>query len=253
MRPYLIVGNWKMNPETLAGATKLAKQTLAKAAKLKKTSVVYCPSATFLAPLAKLKKKEVLLGAQNVFYEKSGAFTGEISPTMLKSLGIGYCIVGHSERRSMGETNEDTAKKVTALLAAGIRPILCIGERARDPEGWHLSGVRDQLEAVISVMPKQKITQLVIAYEPVWAIGKNAAREATPDECREMVIFIRKVLSDFVGAATAQKVTILYGGSVDATNGAFFIREGGVSGLLPGRLSLDAVQFGKLLEAVDVL
>ena len=253
MRNFLIVGNWKMNPETLPKAITLAKQVVLKSAKLRKTSVVYCPPAPFLSALQKIKAKEVCLGAQDAFFEKSGAFTGNISAVMLKSLGAAYCIVGHSERRAMGETNEIIAKKVAAVVAAGMRPILCVGERERDPEGWHLSGVRDQLESAFGAIQKQKASQVIIAYEPVWAIGKNAIREATPAECQEMVIFIRKVLTDMLGQAVALKITLLYGGSVNEENAELFITEGQVSGLLVGRVSIEPMMFGKLLCKIDSL
>ncbi len=253
MREYLIVGNWKMNPETLPKAVTLAKGVVTQAAKLKKTSVVYCPPTPFLSSVLKHKRKEVFIGAQDVFFERSGAFTGSVAPGMLKSVGATYVIVGHSERRGLGETNEMVGKKAAAALSAGIRPVVCVGERERDPEGWHLSGVRDQLEAVFEVIPKQKAAQVIVAYEPVWAIGKDAVRQATPAESTEMVIFIRKVLADLLGASIASKIMMLYGGSVDEKNAPSFITDGSVKGLLVGRTSLDKGAFGKLLAAVDSL
>ncbi len=246
----LIVGNWKMAPEKTIDAQRLAKTTLSLSKKYKKNlSIVTCPPFIHISSVSKISKS-LKLGAQTVSPSVDIAQTGAISAGMLKSFGVSYCIVGHSESRTKGETNEIVAQQTLRLLEKKITPIICIGERERDHQGWYLSEVKDQLEAVLSVIPKTAIKNVVIAYEPVWAIGAGAQREATVLECREMIIYIRKIIADHFGVKVGDAISILYGGSVDEKNAKNFIIEGKAQGHLVGRVSLDTKRFTALVRSL---
>jgi triosephosphate isomerase len=249
----LLVANWKAAPDTALLAAKLAKSTatLAKTHK-KQLSFVMCTPDVFLAHAAKAAPG-IALGAQNVSAFSDAPHTGEVSAAMQKSLKVQYCIIGHSERRHDGESDAVIAVKAQKLLEKGITPILCIGERERDEHGWYLSTIKDQLKAVFEKLPPEKAKKIIVAYEPIWAIGSGAMREATPVECAEMVLFIRKVLTDLFSVKVASGISILYGGSVDERNAPNFVNDGEADGLLFGRISLDPKRLkamcGALAEA----
>lgn len=239
MLKKIIVGNWKMNPLTLKEAEKLFSGVAKGISGIKKTEVVICPPLLYLEKLKKISRK-IILGAQNTFLGDVGAFTGEISSEMLYDIGVKYVILGHSERRAMGENNSDINKKIKSSLVAGLRPVLCVGESVRDENHGYFNLVKMELEECLAGIPKNSISKIIIAYEPIWAISSTPNRkDATSDDSREMSIFIRKVLSDKFGEETA-KVRIIYGGSVTEKDAGDFLKNGGVDGLLPGRASLDA-------------
>lgn len=246
----LVVANWKMNPESLKEAESIYNGIFAIAKGLKNIDIVICPPFPFLSISPKLKNKNIKLGAQNLFYETSGSFTGQVSPKMLSNLGVKYIIVGHSESRSFGDTNDIVSKKILASLKAKITPILCIGESTRDNHGEYLSFIKNQIHECLSSISKIQIKNIVIAYEPVWAIGANAIREATPDEFIEMRIFIKRVITDTYGAKIANDISIIYGGSVHPENARSFIINGEADGLLIGRDSLVLKKFGAILSAI---
>jgi len=220
-----------------------------------KAQIVICPPFVYLSALAdyrstRIKNRSTLikLGAQDVFYESEGSYTGEISPPMLRDIGVKYVIIGHSERRALGETNEIVAKKIGACLKYLLTPIVCIGESSRDESGNYFSFIRTQIEEIFKNIPRSALNKIVIAYEPIWAIGKKAIREATPAESEEMAIFIRKVLSNIYDQVNASQVILLYGGSVNIKNAREFLKSGGVDGLLVGRDSLDAKKFTEIVK-----
>jgi triosephosphate isomerase len=247
----LLVANWKAAPETPALAQKLAKATLALAKMHKKRfSFAACIPDVFFAPVAKVAPS-LPLGAQNVSAFTDVPHTGEVTAAMYKSLKLQYCLIGHSERRKEGETDTLIAQKAQKLLEKNIVPILCIGERERDEHGWYLSTIKDQLKAVFEKLTPEKAKKIIIAYEPVWAIGTAALREATPTECAEMVLFVRKVLTDMFGTKVASAIAILYGGSVDEKNAPYFITDGEADGLLFGRISLDAKRLKDMCAALS--
>jgi triosephosphate isomerase (TIM) len=250
-----VIGNWKMGPEKQNQALDLAKKTLALAKTHKKDniSLVVCPPFIHIPSVVKFVKTGILVGAQNVSETLEIAQTSNISVPMLKDYGACYCIVGHSEVRAKGETNAQIAEKVQRLLEKKITPIVCIGEKARDTQGWYLSEIKDQLEAILGAVPEAGLKKIIIAYEPVWAIGKTATREATPLECEEMVIYIRKLITDHTNEKVANSVPILYGGSVDENNVARYASEGKVQGFLVGRVSLDAKRLGLLCKALTAV
>lgn len=246
----LIIANWKMNPESLKESESIFNSISILSKNIKNTEIVVCPPFPFLNLARKTKNKNVVLGAQNLFYEISGSYTGQVSPKMLSSLGVKYVILGHSESRLMGDTNEVINKKILISLKSKILPILCVGENTRDTHGEYLSFVKNQIEECLLSISKLQIKNITIAYEPVWAIGKNAIREATSDEFIEMRIFIKRIIADTYGINIANAVKIIYGGSVNQNNARSFAIDGEADGLLIGRDSLIPKNFGAILNAI---
>lgn len=256
MKRKLIVGNWKMNPTTLSEAQTIYQKVKRVSLNLKSTSVVMCPPFVYISKFLPAKsgakiKPTVSIGAQTVFHESQGAFTGEVSAPMLKDLGVSYVIVGHSERRAVGETDEVVAQKTLAVLEAGMNPIVCVGEKVHDEQGMYLDILRNQIKASLASVPRKLVSQLVIAYEPVWAIGAKEPMEASVIE--ETTIFVRKVLADLFGQENTQHIPVLYGGSINFRNAPDIVSRGKVDGLLVGRESVNTPGFVELLKAVDVI
>jgi triosephosphate isomerase len=253
MSKKLIVGNWKMNPQSQKEAEVLFNNIGKNINNIKNTEVVICLPFPYLFISKKLKIKKIALGAQDVFYETQGPYTGEVSVSMLKDMGIKYVIVGHSERRSLGETNEISNKKLTAVLKAKISPILCVGESIRNHDGSYLGVVKDQLISCLFGISKSQIKNIVIAYEPVWALSSTENRhDATPHDFEEMKIYIRKILTDLFGRAIASSVLIIYGGSVNKDNASSFLNVG-ADGLLPGKASLDVHNFSSIIKIASAI
>lgn len=248
----IIVGNWKMNPTAVVEAVKIAKILAKNYPPLKNVMPVICPPAVFLDPVKKeLKtKKSILLGGQDAYMEPEGSFTGAVSAKMLKSVGAAYVILGHSEARYRGDTNEMVNTKIKTAIKAGLTPIVCVGEDARDESGAYLQFISTQLTETLKDIPKPAFKSMIIAYEPVWAIGKNAPRAATTAEALEIVIHIKRFLSDLLGKGS-EVVPILYGASVDPKNAGTFLKEAGVNGLLVGRDSLDPKKFVEILKIAE--
>lgn len=256
MKRKIIVGNWKMNPVTLVEAHGIFSKIKKVAQNLDTTQVVMCPPFVYLAKFLPAKtgvkvKPTVSVGAQNVFHEPQGAHTGEVSAPMLKDLGVTHVIVGHSERRAAGETDEVVSKKVLAVLEAGMHPILCVGEAVHDAQGLYLETLKNQIKNSLAKVPKKLLGQIIVAYEPIWAIGAKEPMEAAVIE--EMAIFIKKVLSDLSDRDNAISTPILYGGSINFRNAPDIMVRGKVDGLLVGRESVNTPGFIELLKAVDVL
>ena len=244
----LIVANWKMNPRTLFEANTYFGKIKRKANALTRVQTVICPPFLFLDSLSKKATRTCALGAQNAFFETEGAHTGEISPAQLYALNVSYVILGHSERRALGETDELIREKIMASLMYRLNVILCVGEKERDATGQYLSFLKDQIKKSLSKIPAKQLTRLIIAYEPIWAVGAKAKSSDTPESFFEVAIFIRKILSDLFGKSFAFHVPILYGGSVNRHNAGEFLKEGAVAGLLIGRASLDSEEFNEILK-----
>lgn len=246
----MLVANWKMAPDTPKAALSLAKltATIARASK-KHVQVIVCAPHILLTTVRNGAKTS-LIGAQDVTGTVAVASTGKISAAMLKGVGVTYCIVGHSETRAAGDTNDLVKEKIDRLLEQKLSPILCVGEKERDDHGWYLSTIKDQIESAFTGVAKLLLKRFVIAYEPVWAIGAHATREATPIECQEMVLFIRKLLSDLYDEKSARTVPILYGGSVTEDNALAFVTDGDAAGLLVGRVSLEPKRFAKIAQRI---
>lgn len=251
MNKKLIIGNWKMYPANAKDAKAKFVAIKKVASTLRNVQTVICPPSVYISDLKKLVTgHRCVVGAQNSWYENEGAFTGEVSPAMLDSIGAQYVIVGHSERRALGETDEMVNKKALAAIKAGLNVVICVGERERDPDGEYMRHIANQLKAAHQGIQKKDLKQIVVAYEPIWAIGKNAVRAASPDDALEITILLKKTFADLCGKDGAC-VPILYGGSVDAKNAWEFLLKSHVDGLLVGRASLDPKVFGEILKAAD--
>jgi triosephosphate isomerase len=253
MAKKIILGNWKMNPLTMKEAEKIFNDIAKNVSRVKNTDIVVCPPALYLEKLSKIRTSKIRLGAQDAFMGDVGAFTGEVSAEMLYEMGARYVILGHSERRALGETNSEVNKKIKSALASGLRPVVCVGETVRDENHGYFSLVKTELEECLAGVSKNSISKIIVAYEPVWAISTTVNRkDATSDDSREMAIFIRKILSDKFGPDSG-KVKIIYGGSVNEKDAEDFLRDGGVEGLLVGRASLDAKKFVKIVDICEAL
>ena len=248
MREFLVAGNWKMNGSTAASEA-LVSGIVAGVPEGSGFRLLVCPPFPYLASVAKLVAgSKVALGAQNVSEHEAGAFTGETSPSMLKDVGCDYVIVGHSERRAIyGETSVQVAAKFQAALAAGLIPILCVGETLEEREAGTTERVIDeQLDAVLDTAGVESFTSAVIAYEPVWAIGTGMT--ATPEQAQDVHRHIRARLAG-QNADLAEKVQILYGGSMKGENAPGLLSMPDIDGGLIGGASLKASSFLAIAEA----
>ena len=248
-RVRLIAGNWKMN-NGVADAAALAEAIVAAIPSIPEgVEVLVCPPAVDLTTVAsKIEGTGIKLGAQNAYWEAKGAYTGETSPSMVKSTGATYCIIGHSERRGyFGETDEDENRKAKALVAEGITPVFCCGEALEVRKaGEQASFVLSQIKAGLAGLELESPDQLVIAYEPIWAIGTGM--NATAADAEEVCGGIRGTLAEMFGEELAQGVRILYGGSANPGNIAGFLAEEDVDGALIGGASLKADGFASMVE-----
>lgn len=245
----LVIGNWKLYIETPKEAVALAKALRKHSRYFSGVSAWVAAPSSLLASVASALKGSVLrVGVQNVSAFEKGAHTGEVSAVSAEAAGAQFTIIGHSERRAMGEANEEIRAKLVQAVSAGLTPVLCVGENERSQDGAHFSVVAEQIRSVLS--GTQSLTsKLVVAYEPVWAIGKGASDAMKPSEVREMAIFIKKTLAESLERPAALKVPILYGGSVEAENATSLYTEGGVAGFLVGHASAKAEEFLAILTA----
>jgi len=250
----LIVANWKMNPQTAKEAQEIFNATLRAAKKIHNAKIVVCPPFIWLSLLS--GKPLLSLGAQDIFWEEEGSYTGEISAKMLKNLGVEYVIIGHSERRRLGETDEAINKKIRQALKNHLKVIFCVGEFERDEENNYFQFVKNEILKGLDKIPANLFKNLIITYEPVWAIssvnklGKARFNADTPENAQEMAIYIKRVLVSLFGKVV-RKSPVLYGGSVDAKNAESFLKKEGIDGLLVGRTSWSAKTFGELLKSID--
>jgi len=251
MRKDLIVGNWKMNATHLEAIQMVQKLSYRlDFADYQRVDVGVCPPFTALRSaqtVIETDHLQIRLGAQNVFWEEGGAYTGEIAPGMLAALSVTFVIVGHSERREIfGETNEDVNRKVKAVLAAGMTPILCCGETEDEREaGVTEEKVGSQVRAGLAGLSPEEIAGLVVAYEPIWAIGTG--RTASDDDAGAMATFVRATIADIAGDA-AESTRILYGGSMNPGNVAGLMAKKDIDGGLVGGASLDPDTFASVIR-----
>ena len=250
-RKTIIAGNWKMN-KTATETRQFAEELKTMLPKTKWCDVVVCvPSVNISTAIKAFKDMRVAIGAENVYYEKSGAFTGEVSADMLKDLGVKYVIVGHSERRQyFGETDSIVNKKVLAVLEAGMSPIICVGESLEQREtGVTTEWIALQVKSALAGVPAEKMRKCVIAYEPIWAIGTG--RTATAEQAAEVCSAIRATIRSLYGARVARSVTIQYGGSMKPDNAAELLAQGDVDGGLIGGAALKPDQFVAIINAAN--
>jgi triosephosphate isomerase len=233
----LVVANWKMNPVSKKEAKEIFDGIKEGIKNIKNTEVVVCPPFIYLAEL-----KGLPLGAQDIFYEEKGAFTGEVSALMLKNLGVEYVIIGHSERRKyFGETDEIINQKIKSALQADLKVIFCIGETAEEREAGKKNEVLER-QIKIGLEGINNLENINIAYEPVWAIGTG--NNCAASEAKEALEFIRKFMPE--------NTRVLYGGSVKSENSAPYVKEAGANGFLVGGASLNAEEFVKIISSVSI-
>ncbi len=249
-RKAIIAGNWKMNKTPKEAASLI--DSLIGAVRGADCEVVICvPYPDLVVALEKTKGTNLHVGAQNVHYENSGAFTGEVSAAMLKELGVEYVVVGHSERRQyFAETDETVNKRARAALDAGLKPIICVGESlVQREQGVTEEFVRLQVKIALGGMSRDDLKNVIIAYEPIWAIGTG--RTATADQAQEVCAAIRRVVAALYDSDTAQGLTVQYGGSMNASNAAELLSKPDVDGGLIGGASLKADAFSAIVKAAS--
>jgi len=247
----LIVANWKMNPESEGEAGRLLRAVLGTAKKKRGIDVIFCLPFPWLTVFTNKEKERVSFGAQNVFWEDSGAFTGEVSPVMLKNSGVEYAIIGHSERRKyLAETDEMVAKKVAACFRNGLTPIICLGGGLSSGDGS--AKIKQVLKSQLqgALRHAKKIKKVVLVYEPTWAISTFAGQAVRPGHAAEIAFFLKGVFSRIAAPSLAKATPVIYGGSADEKSGPEILRTGEVNGLLVGAASLDSAKFKKLLSAI---
>ena len=254
-RKKIIIGNWKMNPETQGEAKRIFINIKDEAAKRRRVLTVICPPAIYLNSLRKLyTTPKMALGAQTISeYSRVGAWTGEISAELAHGMGASFSIVGHSERRELGEDNGAVARKARAVLEAGLFAVVCVGEKERNESGSFLRFIENQLKLSLAKTPKKYLRRLIVAYEPLWAISKGFKNKVAMKPCdvEETILFIKKILIVIYGKEEGSLVPILYGGSAAPESASDLMSIPALGGLLVGRDSLDPERFGKILKIAD--
>lgn len=248
MRKPFIAGNWKMN-KTISDSIELVNSLRRELVDIENADIIVCPPYIALCEIADLVvDSNIKLGAQNVYWEEVGAFTGEISPLMLKDVGCRYVIIGHSERRKyFSETDEAVNKKIKASQSAGLIPIVCVGETDEERESKKTTSVvENQLQGGLKDLNSESVSKLIIAYEPVWAIGTG--KTATPEQAQEVHRFIRDWLKNNYSSEVAENVRIIYGGSVNPSNTKDLIKQSDIDGALVGGASLESSSFGEIVK-----
>ena len=248
MRRVIIAGNWKMN-KNITESIDLANSIKRSLYDVEEVEIVVCPPFTSLSDVNEIVlESNIKLGAQDVYWEKEGAFTGEVSSGMLKNVGCEYCIIGHSERRQFfNETNETVNKKAKALLKEGLKPIICVGEKLEERKANKtFQVVKDHVVNSLAGLTKEDMQKVVIAYEPVWAIGTGV--NATKEQAEEVHKYIRGLLKDMFDETVAKSVRIQYGGSVKPDNIKELIQQEDVDGALVGGASLKADSFAQIVR-----
>ncbi len=249
MRKIIIAGNWKLN-KTSREAMSLVEELKREVSDINGVDIVVCPPFTALGDVSEVvMETNISLGAQNVYWQDSGAFTGEVSAPMLKDLGVQYVIIGHSERRQFfGETNETVNKRIRAALAHGLTPIVCVGENLAERESNKTFDViKNHCEGSLANLTSDEMKKIVLAYEPVWAIGTG--KTATPEQAQEVHAYIRELLSKLFGKEVSQSVRIQYGGSVTPENIGILIAKSDIDGALVGGASLKAPSFAAIVKS----
>lgn len=243
----LIIANWKAYVEDLGKAKKLLAVSK-RLARTMKSTIVLAPPAPLLGALSVRNKSKVAFAAQDVSRTTGGAQTGETTAQSYAAVGAVYAILGHSERRALGDTGKTIAEKIAHALAHGLTPILCVGEQERDGEGRYLSYVREEITSAIGSLTLKERAKVIVAYEPLWAIGKTAAEAIQSNDLAEMVLYIRKVLSELLPGKSSMRTLVLYGGSVEPGNIRELATLSNVDGFLVGHASVDPVEFSLLVK-----
>ena len=253
MRIPVIAGNWKMN-KNIVESVSLVKELKDFVRGIKGVDIVVCPSFTSLWVTKEIiNGTNIHLGAQNMYWETKGAFTGETSPLMLKDVGCEYVVLGHSERRQyFEETSEKVANKTKAALSINLIPIVCVGENLEERESSKTKAIIEQeIKALFSKIDSTLAGRIIVAYEPIWAIGTG--RSSGSQDANIIIKFIRELFSSEYGSKIAERIRILYGGSVDPKNIKEFMNESDIDGALVGGASLHALSFSQIVKAAEIL
>jgi triosephosphate isomerase len=246
-RKKLVIGNWKMNPKTLIEAKRIFTTFKKTKRDDKSVTVVFCPPFPFINELYKsYTGNKIFFGAQDAYWKEEGSFTGEVSYKMLQSVGARFVIIGHSERRSMGENDTLVAQKLSTALMSGMHAVLCVGEPTRDINGKYLQILKEQVLSALGDLDIKLMKNLIIAYEPVWAIGEGKSAIDTHD-LSQTILFIKKQIIEKHGRKVGDSISVIYGGSVDSENAFGLMKDGGVDGFLVGRNSLNAFEFAQII------
>lgn len=238
-----------MNPDTLQAAKALFGALSRKSTKNPGVSVIIAAPAPFIPALSGKKNQTIAIAAQDVSLEERGAFTGSVSATQIATSGASFALIGHSERRAAGDTDTIVAQKAVRAINAGLKVILCVGERERDQNAQYLRAIREQILTVFNAVTDKKLVKsIIIAYEPVWAIGKSFELAPKPADIHEMSLYIKKVAIEALGKNDGLKMHVLYGGSVNSENAEGMLRDGAIDGLLIGRQSLESESFSTIID-----
>jgi len=252
VRNPIIGGNWKMNKGTPSEAIEMLEELISLVKKIDSVDIVIVPPFTVLfSAIQTVKNTNIMVGAQNMYYEEKGAFTGEVSPVFLKELGCKYVILGHSERRDIFNESDDLInKKLKKALKAGLNPIVCIGEHLEEREtGRTKDVIENQFKLTFKDLKSEELNRVTIAYEPIWAIGTG--KTATPEQAEEIHIFIRELIATIYGKNTAETVRIQYGGSIKPTNAKEIFKKENIDGGLVGGASLQSKSLYEIIKAAE--
>ncbi|KKT96622.1 MAG: Triosephosphate isomerase [Parcubacteria group bacterium GW2011_GWA2_45_15] len=251
MAKPILVANWKNHPDSLALAKALLKEIAKNSRLYRNLSLFIAPPYPYFESVSERLGSFGRLAAQNMSSLPPGNYTGQVTPDILKSFGVRLAILGHSERRGLGETSEHVAKKVKIALRLGIVPLVCVGELSQDQDGEHFEFLRDELKLSLAGLNREMVvSRLTLAYEPIWAIGKHARDAMASADLSQTVLFIKKVLADLFGRVVAEQIPILYGGSVEPANASRLFSETGIRGFLVGHASLNAKSFRDIAESL---
>ncbi len=244
-----VIANWKLNPPTLKEAKKIFQNQKKQIATLRFVNTIFAVPAPFIYPLAfSTRLKRVHFAAESVSAEKDGATVGEHSAEQVASVGATLALVGHSYNRDRGETDELIAQKVLRCIEAKVVPVVFVGEKERDPAGAYLRAIKKQIQTALSLIEKKHVKNIMIVYEPVWAIGAKEAMN--PEQIQVMILFIYKIMVEIYGEKTANQVPILYGGSVNVKNASSFTEIAKLRGVVVGRASLEK-SFADIVKAFN--
>ena len=252
MRNPIIGGNWKMNKGTPSEAIEMLEELISLVKKIDSVDIVIVPPFTVLfSAIQTVKNTNIMVGAQNMYYEEKGAFTGEVSPIFLKELGCKYVILGHSERRDIFNESDDLInKKLKKALKSDLNPIVCIGEHLEEREAGRTKNViENQFNLTFKDLKSEEFSRVIIAYEPIWAIGTG--KTATPEQAEEIHIFIRELIASIYGKNTAETVRIQYGGSIKPTNAKEIFKKENIDGGLVGGASLQSKSLYEIIKAAE--
>ena len=251
MAKPVLVANWKNHPDSLALAKALLKEISKNSRLYRNLSLFIAPPYPYFESVSERLGSFGRLAAQNMSSLPPGNYTGQVTPDILKSFGVRLAILGHSERRGLGETSEHVAKKVKIALRLGIVPLVCVGELSQDQDGEHFEFLRDELKLSLAGLNREMVvSRLTLAYEPIWAIGKHARDAMASADLSQTVLFIKKVLADLFGRVVAEQIPILYGGSVEPANASRLFSETGIRGFLVGHASLNARSLRDIAESL---